>query len=120
MSHRSVRLRLLALCVALVQLFGPAAATLADVQVELAALGPQSASHIESHRRPECAHVHSDDCALCQYLSTGANEPAAPTLPVAVAAIGGPGADRLLGRANARCRLVRRSRAPPVVAAPEA
>jgi hypothetical protein len=120
MPARPFRLRLLAFVVALVQLVGPAAASLADAQVEAAALSPQAASHIESHRRPECAHVHSDDCALCQYLSAGANHPETPAPPAPALAVGVPAFDRVLGAASTTLDALPRTRAPPTLGMPEA
>ena len=76
MRLRKVQLRFLALVVALVQLIGPAAASLADAQLEAAGNRPNAASHIEAHGRPECARVHAGDCALCQYLATAFGQPA--------------------------------------------
>jgi hypothetical protein len=120
MASRPLRTRLLALGVALVQLLGPAAATIADAQLEAGAKGPQAASHIESHRRPECARVHADDCALCQYLTTGANEPAPPPAwPIAVEARV-PVLVRVLGAAPSILGAAPRTRAPPAPGLPEA
>jgi hypothetical protein len=106
--------RLLALVVALVQLTGPAAASLADAQLEAAGNSPNAASHVEAHGRPECARVHTDDCALCQYLATAFNRPApaAPAAPPSLAAIRPPVAG-LLGYAPAALGALQYSRGPP-------
>jgi hypothetical protein len=111
---RKLHLRLLALVVALVQLTGPAAASLADAQLEAAGNRPNAASHIEAHGRPECARVHADDCALCQYLATafGQPTPAAPGAPLSLAAIRPPVAE-LLGYAPAALGALPYSRGPP-------
>jgi hypothetical protein len=119
MPVRPLRLRLLAFVVALVQLLGPAAASLADATVEAASVGPQAASHIESHRRPECARVHPDDCALCQYLSAGGREPAAPAIPVPAAIARTPAPVRAVTPAPSWVAALPRTRAPPSVASPE-
>jgi len=110
----------LALGVALVQVLGPATAAIADAQLEADAKGPHAASHIESHRRPECARVHPDDCALCQYLTTGANEPGAPPTWPAAADARAPLAVRVLGAAPAILGALPRTRAPPALGLPEA
>jgi hypothetical protein len=120
MSVRPLRLRLLAFVVALVQLAGPAMAAIADAQLQAESVGPQAASHIESHRRPECAHVHADDCALCQYLSGGAGQPSAPALPVVAAVVGAPRAVQVLGVTPTTFAAIPRTRAPPSLAMLEA
>jgi hypothetical protein len=113
---RRLHLRLLALVVALVQLSGPAAASLADAQLEAAGNGPHAASHIEAHGRPECARVHADDCALCQYLATALGQPAPPAAaaPISLAAIRPPVAE-LLGYAPTALGALPYSRGPPVL-----
>jgi hypothetical protein len=113
---RKVQLRLLALVVALVQLIGPAAASLADAQLEAAGNRPNAASHIEAHGRPECARVHADDCALCQYLATAFDQPAPPAsgAPLSLAATRPPVAE-LLGHAPAALGALPHSRGPPVL-----
>ncbi len=114
MRLRKLQLRLLALVVALVQLIGPAAASLADAQLEAAGNGPNAASHIEAHSRPECARVHTDDCALCQYLATAFGQPAPPVTPApaALAAIRPPVAE-ILGYAPTALGALPYSRGPP-------
>jgi hypothetical protein len=109
-----LHLRLLALVVALVQLTGPAAASLADAQLEAAGNRPNAASHIEAHGRPECARVHTDDCALCQYLATAFTQPApaAAPAPLSLAVIRPPVAG-LLGYAPAALGALHYSRGPP-------
>jgi hypothetical protein len=109
-----LHLRLLALVVALVQLTGPAAASLADAQLEAAGNRPNAASHIEAHGRPECARVHTDDCALCQYLATAFTHPAPPAAdaPLSLAVIRPPVAG-LLGYAPAALGALQYSRGPP-------
>jgi hypothetical protein len=105
----------MAVLVALVQLLGPAAAGLADAQLETAANTPNAASHIESHGRPECARVHADDCALCQYLTTASDRPpATATAPVAMQAAR-PAVAVRLGSAAGRLDARPRSRAPPIL-----
>jgi hypothetical protein len=113
MSARPLRLRLLAVLVALVQLVGPATAAIADAQLQAESVGPQAASHIESHRRPECAHVHADDCFLCQYLSAGAGQPSTPALPVVAAVVGAPYTVRVVAATATTFAAIPRPRAPP-------
>jgi hypothetical protein len=120
MPVRPLRLRLLALAVALVQLLGPAASSLADAKLEAGSLAPQAASHIESHRRPECARVHPDDCALCQYLSAGGSEPAAPAIPAPAIAAGAPAPAAADTPAPTWVDGLPRTRAPPAFASPDA
>jgi hypothetical protein len=112
---RKLHLRLLALVVALVQLTGPAAAALADAQLEAAGNQPNAASHIEAHGRPECARVHTDDCALCQYLATAFDQPAAPRVAPLPSAVVRPLVAALLGHAPAALGAFPRSRGPPVL-----
>jgi hypothetical protein len=113
---RKLHWRLLALIVALVQLTGPAAASLADAQLEAASNGPHAVSHIEAHGRPECARVHADDCALCQYLATAYGQPAPPAAvaPISLSAIRPPVAE-LLGYAPTALGALPYSRGPPAL-----
>jgi hypothetical protein len=113
---RKLHWRLLALIVALVQLTGPAAASLADAQLEAASNGPHAVSHIEAHGRPECARVHADDCALCQYLATAFGQPAPPAAvaPISLSAIRPPVAE-LLGYAPTALGALPYSRGPPAL-----
>jgi len=113
---RKLHLRLLALVVALVQLTGPAAASLADAQLEAASNGPHAVSHVEAHGRPECARVHADDCALCQYLATAFGQPVPPAAaaPISLAAIRPPVAE-LLGYAPTALGALPYSRGPPAL-----
>jgi hypothetical protein len=112
---RKLHLRLLALVVALVQLTGPAAAALADAQLEAAGNQPNAASHIEAHGRPECARVHTDDCAICQYLATAFDKPAVPRAAPLPSATVRPQVAALLGHAPAALGALPRSRGPPVL-----
>jgi hypothetical protein len=112
MPVRPLLLRLLALAVSLVQLAGPAIATFADAQLQAAADSPAAASHIEAHQRPECARVHPDDCALCQYL-TGVGQPITPPAPAVVAEARTLPVTRVVGAAPARRGALPRTRAPP-------
>jgi hypothetical protein len=112
---RSLPFRVFALLAALVQLSGPAAAAVADAQLEAAGNGPNAASHIEAHGRPECTRVHTDDCALCQYLATAFSQPPAAATPPIVAAAVRPAITEYVGRASGILDAVPRTRAPPVL-----
>jgi hypothetical protein len=120
MRVRPLRSRFLALAISLVQILGPAVATFADAQLQAAAASPNAAAHIESHQRPECARVHPDDCALCQYLTTGAGHPNVSPTPPAAAVIQAPPVARLLGSGPSLFGALPRTRAPPGVVPPEA
>jgi hypothetical protein len=120
MHVRPLRSRLLALAISLVQILGPAIATLADAELQAAAASPNAASHIESHQRPECARVHPDDCALCQYLATGAGHPSVTPTPPIAAAVQAPPVARFVGVGLALLTAVPRTRAPPAMGSPEA
>jgi hypothetical protein len=112
---RRLHVRFLAFVIALVQLAGPGAAALADAQLEAAGNQPNAASHIESHGRPECARVHADDCALCQYLATALDQPPAPAAAPLPSVGVRPHVAELIGHAPAALGALPRSRGPPVL-----
>ena len=116
MRVRGLTFRVFALVAALVQLSGPAVAAVADAQLEAAGNGPNAAAHVESHSRPECARVHTDDCALCQYLATAFSQPPAAGAPPIVAAAVRPAIREYVGSASGILDAVPRTRAPPVLA----
>src|SRR6185312_4695061 len=74
-SVRSLKLRALAFVLALVQVVTPGLAALADAELQAASNSPAAAAHVESHGRPQCPRVHTDDCILCQYLTTNRCRP---------------------------------------------
>src|SRR5207247_8507045 len=67
MPKRSPFVRSCLLAAAALQLSVPAAAALADAQLDGAATGP---AHIESHSTPACARIHPPDCVFHRLLST--------------------------------------------------
>ena len=58
------------LIVLVLQLALPGATAWADARLERESLTPRGASHVESHRTPQCPRAHPLDCALCQHLAS--------------------------------------------------
>jgi len=68
---------------ALLQLVLPSFVSVADAQLERAAMSARAFSHVEANTGKDCAPVHSPDCALCQHLTSAFAKPgkAPPPIP---------------------------------------
>jgi hypothetical protein len=64
----------------------PLGATLADARLASASVQAPSA-HVESSSTDKCAPSHTDECALCQFLSRAAAPGSAVALPTIVGAL---------------------------------
>ena len=105
--------RRLALVWAMVQLLTPGVSAIADGM-----LARENAAaplvHVEAAGSANCPEVHSPDCGVCRYLSTGSEmTPGASSLPVAREALATISA-RVASAASGD-RLLPQGRAPPVV-----
>jgi hypothetical protein len=107
------RMRALALLCTLLQVALPGTVAYADARFDGAPVAPV---HVESHDGAQCAVLHPDNCALCQFLS--ALNPLVQDQPVRLPeppARFFPSADRLPVTTLAQ-PAGRLARAPPVVA----
>jgi hypothetical protein len=69
MYRRGPGVRAIWLAAAALQLTLPTAVAWVDAHLEAESRRPSAAAHIESHSTPACAHVHSPDCAFCQFIA---------------------------------------------------
>ena len=67
---------------ALLQLVLPSFVSVADAQLERAAMSARAFSHVEANTGKDCAPVHTPDCALCQHLTSSFAKPGKAPLPV--------------------------------------
>jgi len=67
---------------ALLQLVLPSFVSVADAQLERAAMSARAFSHVEANTGKDCAPVHTPDCALCQHLTSSYAKPGKAPLPV--------------------------------------
>jgi hypothetical protein len=113
MSGRGWRARYFAFVWAAVQVLSPAASALADGLIARDnASAPQI--HVEAPGSKSCPEVHSPDCGVCRYLSTGGDVPQAPALVPVTRAVESPAADRIAQYVTASATLPH-GRAPPLV-----
>lgn len=105
--------RCLALVWAMLQLLSPGVSAIAD-----GSLARESATsplvHVEATGSEGCPEVHSPDCGVCRYLSTGGELSAMPE-----PAIGGDGAvvpvEARLASGSSALTILPHGRAPPAV-----
>lgn len=69
-------MRLLAICLAALQVILPGAVSIADARLDAETLAVSTRGHVESQSSTDCPRVHALDCALCQFLSSARGEPA--------------------------------------------
>ena len=105
--------RVFALVWAIVQVLSPGASAIADGM-----LARENASaplvHVEATGSATCPEVHSPECGVCRYLSTGSELPAAaPALPAARRVV--PAASERVAGTAAGDRFLPQGRAPPLV-----
>ena len=70
-------MRLLAACLAALQIALPGAISVADARGEAQSLVAATRVHVESQSSTACPRIHALDCALCQFLSSARGEPPA-------------------------------------------
>lgn len=113
MNGHSRWARILALVWAMVQVLSPGASAIADGMLARENAAAPLA-HVEATGSATCPEVHSPDCGVCRYLSTGGEMPAAAApLPVARRVVAAA-SQRGLGAA-AGARFLPLGRAPPLV-----
>lgn len=104
--------RLLALVWATLQLASPGVSAAADAFVASeAASAPQS--HVEAPDNTSCPEVHSPDCGVCRYLSTGMEPVPGGALIPAAHRVVAPAASRVALESAPGVSLPH-GRAPPV------
>ena len=115
MPRTGVRFRFVTLLLAALQLAMPGLASLADAAAARESRSTYGVTHVEEPGGAQCPPVHTDECALCQFLS-------APTLLAArggdVLAVSTPPSRGRTDEAVLRDRLERGTlgaRAPPAV-----
>lgn len=105
--------RCLALVWAMLQLLSPGVSAIAD-----GSLAKQSANapmvHVEATGTEGCPEVHSPDCGVCRYLSTGGELPLVSPAALCETQDAGPAAERATSRSTALTTLPH-GRAPPAL-----
>ena len=113
MSGHSRWARILALVWAMVQVLSPGASAIADGMLARANASLPLV-HVEASGSATCPEVHSPDCGVCRYLSTGSEMPgAASVLPAARRVV--VAASQRVAAAAAVGQLLPQGRAPPAV-----
>jgi hypothetical protein len=106
------RIRSFALTWGVLQFALPFAILFADAQSAAASVG-QVKIHIESADTAACQPVHTDECALCRFLSQNNAPTPRETLPVVLASAGFPATDAPRVSCSAAVQRLPDSRAPP-------
>lgn len=105
--------RCLALAWAMLQLLSPGVSAIADGR-----LAQESANapivHVEATGSQGCPEVHSPDCGVCRYLSTGGEQPSMSPLSPCETRVAGPVAARRASGSSALSALPH-GRAPPAL-----
>ena len=106
------RIRTLALTWGVLQFALPLAILFVDAE-SAAASATQVKVHVEATDTKTCAPVHTDECALCRFLSQSSAPIARESLPVVVAAATFPATDAPRVSCAAAVQRLPDSRAPP-------
>jgi hypothetical protein len=106
------RIRALALTWGVLQFALPFAILFADAESATASTG-QVKIHVEATESSACQPVHTDECALCRFLSQNNAPTPRESLPVVLASAGFPASDAPRVSGSAAIQRLPDSRAPP-------
>jgi hypothetical protein len=113
MTRRGTWTRCIALVWATLQLLSPGVSAIADGRLALEAAGSPQV-HVEATGSATCPEVHSPDCGVCRYLTTGGVLPSASGLVPIETRHSGALAFRIV-RLNSAVEVLPHGRAPPVL-----
>ena len=107
-------MRMWAAILAVVQVAGPGLVSIADASSEAGALVRRPTPHVESHRTASCPRVHTDQCALCRYLTGTGAAPDRGETALALRVLTTPVPDGAGSVVTSRLGTLPRPRGPPV------